>query len=732
MSSYSSQASRAFTSLNPDPRSVRNTSSSNHSSNMSTSTVHDDNEIAFAELQMLSQNQRKLDNLTSRMTTILSGFDKRLIKLEGSILPIHKGTQRLARMSDNIDLTLAALNKTLGHYDVVIDEQPLLKQGPDVRDTRPYMDTIDRVIIGLEYLQKSDLKSQEGVMKRMSDLIELGAKNLCNVVTDWIRAESEAVDVAALSTNAHYPVLSEATHNAVVPILNYLSTLPRHPRTGYSPLSAGFAAYATVRSNYLIQSLGPLAAKLQRYALEKIGTGASGAGMVMVTYDDDEDHSSAYRRGEAGAVEMFEAYYGMLDNEYRILQGLVSSTELDKESLLLASAFSQLVSASLTGLIESLSTIQSHVRRHLATHTSFLLDMIGALSGIILTGRWDVLIRSMEDSPEAPLHSSSPIDKSDLDLNAGFSPAAELLEIYSKLKNIAIGIFPRFIEDVKAIPPRKATEVPSTSVNEITYLGLQFTRQITEYSDVVSPLLHTLGNGNWMMSSGVAPVLSLELDSDASKQSIVGDYLNDVLAVVLTSLEARSGAIRQPSTASVFLLNNIGHLRRTLSSSLPSFLGATEDGASVSMLSLHLGEIGDDLLNTALRQANAAYLDAWSPVISPLMEDQPLNAGAHYHRHATSKLIGVGGGSEKNQVKDRFAKFYEALDDLEKLHRAYPVSREDAELKESLRRDVTRLVCPMYARFLGKHKAGDFTKNPSKHIRMTEQEVEEKIASLFR
>ncbi len=133
-----------------------------------------------------------------------------------------------------------------------------------------------------------------------------------------------------------------------------------------------------------------------------------------------------------------------------------------------------------------------------------------------------------------------------------------------------------------------------------------------------------------MMASGVAPVLSLGLDSDPSKQTIVGDYLNDVVAVILTSLEARSRAIRQPSTASVFLLNNIGHLRRSLSAPLPSYLGATEDGGSVTITSLHLGEMGDDLLATAMRQANTAYLDAWSPVVAPLMEDQPLNANAHY------------------------------------------------------------------------------------------------------
>ncbi len=151
------------------------------------------------------------------------------------------------------------------------------------------MDTIDRVIKGLKYLQKSDLKSQEGVMKRMNDLIELGARNLTNVISDWVRADSEAIDLADYTPrNAHYPTLSSATHDAIVPIFNYLSTLPRHPRTGYSPLSAGFAAYTSVRSKYLTQCLGPLSAKLQQYALDKIGTGVSGAGWSWSHDDDDE------------------------------------------------------------------------------------------------------------------------------------------------------------------------------------------------------------------------------------------------------------------------------------------------------------------------------------------------------------------------------------------------------------------------------------------------------------
>lgn len=125
-----------------------------------------------------------------------------------------------------------------------------------------------------------------------------------------------------------------------------------------------------------------------------------------------------------------------------------------------------------------------------------------------------------------------------------------------------------------------------------------------------------------------------------------------------------------PHTA---FISNVGHLRRELSlSSIIDLFGST----------------GDELLTTAMRSANTAYLDAWGPVVSPLMEEG-LNSSRAGGKGA---LGGLGGGSERNAVKDRFAKFYEGLDDLERLHRAYPISKEDGELKDRLKNDVVRYV----------------------------------------
>jgi exocyst complex component 7 len=129
---------------------------------------------------------------------------------------------------------------------------------------------------------------------------------------------------------------------------------------------------------------------------------------------------------------------------------------------------------------------------------------------------------------------------------------AIMTETILSIRGTLMQVFPKFIEDIRIMPGMREGEVPSTTVNEITYSGLKFIKQLVDYRDVVSPLLQTLGAGNWMMSRGTAPVLSLGFEGE--EEGILTSYLNDVLATVLSALEARSRAIRQLSTASIFLL----------------------------------------------------------------------------------------------------------------------------------------------------------------------------------
>lgn len=48
-----------------------------------------------ADLEVLNANLRKTNEITARMAKLLGGFDERLGKMESSMKPIHRTTQRL-------------------------------------------------------------------------------------------------------------------------------------------------------------------------------------------------------------------------------------------------------------------------------------------------------------------------------------------------------------------------------------------------------------------------------------------------------------------------------------------------------------------------------------------------------------------------------------------------------------------------------------------------------------
>lgn len=256
-------------------------------------------------------------------------------------------------------------------------------------------------------------------------------------------------------------------------------------------------------------------------------------------------------------------------------------------------------------------------------HNFFTFDIIGCLSNAV--HQWESVVIG-----NCPRQESTHQHQETTPLNA-------LTENLISFKGTAMQIFPTFIQEVNAMPQQREGEVPSTAINEITYSSLSFMRHLCEYADVVGPLLNTLGVGNWMMGSGGAPVLSLGLDGD----SILSQYLCDVLAALLNALEVRSRAIRQPSTASIFLFNNIGYIRREI---------AHSDQESSIGLAACLGTTGSELIDGALRQANSSYLDAWNPIVSAIIED-----GVGLTSKSGSKITAMGGGGERAAVKDRFA-----------------------------------------------------------------------------
>jgi exocyst complex protein 7 len=588
------------------------------------SAALNDTEQALAEVELLAQNQKKLGTLTNRMTTILSGFDRRLIKLESTMLPIHRSTQTLLRIQDNIDHVLESLNKTLGHYDVLQDEEPLVMQGPSTRNPQPYLDTIGRVKQGLDFLVQSNLQSQQKVMLKMNDLIETGSRNIADLIKDWLTAETDQHSMELeenLSREVPLHRLSSATIDAIVPLFSFLKTLPTHPKTHHAPFSSALVAYSDIRGNHMENALVRLAQRVLTYSQERLESSAGRSGMTAAWQNDDEE--AGYTRGSAGISIWINSTLSMAENELLMLTELLQSLSPPSSSTTIQSTFARLLRLPLRSFANTLNTLHNEVRRRATSmHNFFAFDIIGTLTNA--SHQWESIIVANCPKQESHHHHES-------------TPLHALTESLAAFRNTAMQVFPTFIQQVNSMPLQRETEVPSTAVNEITYSSLTYMRHICEYADVVGPLLATLGSGNWLMGAGGAPVLSLDID----QESILSQYLCDVLAALLNALEARSRAIRQQSTASIFLFNNIGHIRREI---------ARSDQESTSSLAACLGTTASELIDGALRQANGSYLDAWNPVVSALMED-----GMGLNAKSGSKITAMGGGGERAAVKDRFA-----------------------------------------------------------------------------
>lgn len=170
-----------------------------------------------------------------------------------------------------------------------------------VRDPQPYLDTIERVKEGLEYLARSNLQSQQKVMLHMNDLIELGSRNIGEMIKDWVGAESpaEGIDLQDLALRGEpLPYLSLPTIEATVPLLSFLKTLPSHPKTHHAPFSSALVGYSELRSRYMDASLAPLAQRLTKYSRDQLGASAGHAGMTAAWQQSEDE--AGYSRGSSG------------------------------------------------------------------------------------------------------------------------------------------------------------------------------------------------------------------------------------------------------------------------------------------------------------------------------------------------------------------------------------------------------------------------------------------------
>uniref|UniRef100_A0A452UBJ3 Exocyst complex component 7 n=1 Tax=Ursus maritimus TaxID=29073 RepID=A0A452UBJ3_URSMA len=126
-------------------------------------------------LSFIRDSLEKSDQLTKNMVSILSSFESRLMKLENSIIPVHKQTENLQRLQENVEKTLSCLDHVISYYHVASDTEKIIREGPAGR-LEEYLGSMAKIQKAVEYFQDNSPDSPE--LNKVKLLFERGKESL--------------------------------------------------------------------------------------------------------------------------------------------------------------------------------------------------------------------------------------------------------------------------------------------------------------------------------------------------------------------------------------------------------------------------------------------------------------------------------------------------------------------------------------------------------------------------
>ncbi|KAK7685041.1 hypothetical protein QCA50_011877 [Cerrena zonata] len=179
----------------------------------------------------LEQNLNKTRQISQRMTSILSSFDTRLVKLEKSILPLYNSTQLLNRRAGHIESALLKIDEIASNQEGIAAEEALILRGPQSGQLEEYKDVLERLNASLTF------KSIDRDQRDTARLVETGAKKLTQLYTKLVAEGSSGVPLNG--TEFEFNPFPPSLKTTLVPLVSFLRTLPLPPTHPSHPAAPG-------------------------------------------------------------------------------------------------------------------------------------------------------------------------------------------------------------------------------------------------------------------------------------------------------------------------------------------------------------------------------------------------------------------------------------------------------------------------------------------------------------
>ncbi|XP_034426920.1 exocyst complex component 7 isoform X8 [Hippoglossus hippoglossus] len=660
-------------------------------------------------LSFIRENLEKSDQLTNGMVSILSSFESRLMQLENSIIPVHKQTENLQRLQENVDKTLSCMDHVISYYHVAKDTDRIIREGPTGR-LDEYLACIAKIQKAVEYFQDNNPDSPElnTVKARFEKGKELLEGEFRSLLTRYSKPVPPILILDAITVDEELEVqeevvlehLPEAVLQDIICIAGWLVEYGRNQDF--------MNVYFQIRSNQLDRSIKGLK---DHFRKNSASSGILYSPAVQTKrkdtptkkapkrpgYDHDprvkhhsdaltEKHGAAAGKDDVLDIEIdsyihcISAFVKLAQSEYALLTEIIPEHHQKK-------TFDSLIQEALDNLMLEGDNIVSAARRAIMRH-----DYSAVLTIF-------------------PILRHLKMNKAEFDSTLQGTAAStknKLPTLITSMETIGAKALEEFADSIKNDPDKEYNMPKDGTVHELTSNAILFLQQLLDFHETAGAMLasQVLGDTYNIPLDPRETSSASSYTSDFNKR-LLSTYICKVLGNLQLNLLSKSKVYEDSALSAIFLHNNYNYILKSLEKSeLIQLVTVTQKKAESSYREL-------------IEQQIQMYQRSWLKVTEHLTDrNMPVFQPG-------TKLK----DKERQVIKDKFKGFNDGLDELCKTQKGWAIP--DKEQRDFIRRAQRRVVSDTYRAFLQRCANVSFTKNPEKYHKYRPEEVEEMIEKLF-
>lgn len=625
-------------------------------------------------LSFIRDSLEKSDQLTKNMVSILSSFESRLMKLENSIIPVHKQTENLQRLQENVEKTLSCLDHVISYYHVASDTEKIIREGPTGR-LEEYLGSMAKIQKAVEYFQDNSPDSPE--LNKVKLLFERGKESLESEFRSLMTRHSKVVspvlildliggdDELELQEDVALEHLPESALQDVTRISRWLAEYGRNQDF--------MNVYYQIRSSQLDRSVKGLK---EHFRKNSCSSGVPYSPAVPTKRKDTPTKKPVKRPGRDDVLDVetdayihcVSAFVKLAQSEYQLLTSIIPEHHQKK-------TFDSLIQDALDGLMLEGENIVSAARKAIIRHDfSTVLTVFPILRHLKQTKpEFDQVLQGTAASTKNKLPG-----------------------LITSMETVGAKALEDFADNIKNDPDKEYNMPKDGTVHELTSNAILFLQQLLDFQETAGA----------MLASQETSSSATSYSSEFSKR-LLSTYICKVLGNLQLNLLSKSKVYEDPALSAIFLHNNYNYILKSLEKSeLMQLVAVTQKTAERSY-------------REHIEQQIQIYQRSWIKVIDYIADKNlpVLQPGVKLR------------DKERQMIKERFKGFNDGLEELCKIQKAWAIP--DTEQRDKIRQAQKDMVKETYGVFLHRYGSVPFTKNIEKYIKYRVDQVGDMIDRLF-